>query len=102
MLRRVERLQALVARGEPALVENTDERDVVERCLSIISEASRRLPEDFKAQNTDIDWRGMADLGNVLRHIYDRVSRTELLRILREELEPLRKAVLQLLVEKNS
>lgn len=35
----------------------------VRRCLEIISEASRRLPDELKARHPDIRWRGMADAG---------------------------------------
>jgi uncharacterized protein with HEPN domain len=43
----------------------------VTRCLEIISEASRRLPEEMKARHTHIRWRGMAGAGNVYRHEYE-------------------------------
>jgi uncharacterized protein with HEPN domain len=40
----------------------------VTRCLEIISEASRRLPEDLKARHPEIPWADMAGAGNVYRH----------------------------------
>lgn len=40
----------------------------VTRCLEIISEASRRLPEDLKARHPHIPWGRMAGAGNVYRH----------------------------------
>lgn len=43
------------------------------RALEIISEASRRLPEDLRARHPDIDWRSIRDAGNVYRHTYARV-----------------------------
>ena len=46
----------------------------VERSFEIICEASRRIPDNVKAQQPDIDWRGMLDLGNRLRHAYHRVE----------------------------
>jgi uncharacterized protein with HEPN domain len=45
-------------------------RAATERFLEIISEASRRIPEDIKAQETEIPWQRVADLGNILRHAY--------------------------------
>lgn len=44
------------------------------RALEIISEASRRLPEDFKARNSSIDWVAIAAAGNVYRHEYEAVD----------------------------
>lgn len=46
----------------------------VSRALEIISEASRRLPDELKDRHPEIDWRGLAGLGNVYRHDYDVVD----------------------------
>jgi uncharacterized protein with HEPN domain len=46
----------------------------VTRCLEIISEASRRLPEDLKARHPLIAWKQMAGAGNVYRHDYEDVA----------------------------
>lgn len=45
-------------------------RLAIERLLEIVCEASRRLPDNPKDRNVDIDWRKMIDFGNVLRHAY--------------------------------
>jgi uncharacterized protein with HEPN domain len=47
-------------------------RLAVERLLEIISEASRFIPAELKAKEPGINWRGLADLGNWLRHAYHR------------------------------
>ena len=46
----------------------------VTRCLEIISEASRRLPDELKARNPSIAWKQMAGAGNIYRHDYEDVS----------------------------
>jgi len=46
----------------------------VTRCLKIISEASRRLPDDLKARHSSIEWREMAAAGNIYRHEYEDVA----------------------------
>ena len=46
----------------------------VTRCPEIISEASRRLPNDLKARHPDIGWKQMAGAGNVYRHDYEDVA----------------------------
>jgi uncharacterized protein with HEPN domain len=46
----------------------------VTRCLEIISEASRRLPNDLKARHPAIAWKQMAGAGNVYRHDYEDVA----------------------------
>src|ERR1051326_4957533 len=46
----------------------------VTRCLEIISEASRRLPDDLKARHPALAWQQMAGAGNVYRHDYEDVA----------------------------
>ena len=43
-------------------------RQLVERNIEIISEASRRIPDDLKVEEPDVPWREIAGIGNVLRH----------------------------------
>ena len=47
---------------------------LVERGLEIISEASRRLPDEIKAKHPEIPWPKVAGIGNVLRHNYENSS----------------------------
>ncbi len=44
------------------------------RCLEVISEASRRLPDALKAGHSSIPWRDVAASGNIYRHEYGSVS----------------------------
>ena len=44
------------------------------RCLEIISEASRRLPESIKARHPSIPWKAIAAAGNIYRHEYEEVE----------------------------
>ena len=46
----------------------------VTRCLEIISEASRRLPDALKERHPMIAWKQMAAAGNVYRHDYEDVA----------------------------
>jgi uncharacterized protein with HEPN domain len=46
----------------------------VTRCLEIISEASRRLPDALKVRHPAIAWKQMAGAGNVYRHDYEDVA----------------------------
>ena len=46
----------------------------VTRCLEIISEASRRLPEALKDRHPAIAWKQMAGAGNIYRHDYEDVA----------------------------
>ena len=44
------------------------------RALEIISEASRRLPDELLRRHPEIDWEAVAAAGNVYRHEYDAVD----------------------------
>src|ERR1043165_926824 len=46
----------------------------VVRALEIISEASRRLPDDLLQRHPEIDWAAIAAAGNVYRHEYEAVD----------------------------
>ena len=60
------------------------------RCLEIISEASRRLPEALKARHPSIHWRDMAAAGNIYRHEYEDVAVRGVWDTLSQHLPPLR------------
>jgi uncharacterized protein with HEPN domain len=66
----------------------TDRRKqwLVERGLEIISEASRRLPEEMKARHSIIPWTKVAGIGNVLRHDYEHVAYDVLWRVVQDDL----------------
>lgn len=67
----------------------------VTRCLEIISEASRRLPEAMKSRHPSIAWRDMAGAGNVYRHDYDDVAARHVWHTFTHDLQPLRLVVLE-------
>jgi len=62
----------------------------IERSFEIISEASRHIPDTIKARQPDIDWHGMAALGNRLRHAYHLVDMRLLWEIAERDLPPLK------------
>jgi uncharacterized protein with HEPN domain len=65
----------------------------VTRCLEIISEASRRLPDDLKARHPGIAWRQMAAAGNVYRHEYEDVAAHLIWDTVQQALPPLRTVI---------
>jgi uncharacterized protein with HEPN domain len=80
-----------------------DQRTVfaVTRCLEIISEASRRLPDDLKDRHPSIAWRDLAGAGNIYRHDYEDVSAQQVWDAVQIDLPPLRIAVEQELAALN-
>jgi uncharacterized protein with HEPN domain len=62
----------------------------VVRALEIVSEASRRLPADFKDRLPEIDWPAIAASGNVYRHEYEAVDEALIWHTARHDLGVLR------------
>lgn len=60
--------------GPDELQNDTRTLYAVIRCLEIISEASRRLPDELKARHPHIIWKQIAGAGNVYRHDYEDVA----------------------------
>jgi len=65
----------------------------VTRCLEIISEASRRLPNELKARHPAIAWRQMAAAGYVYRHDYEDVAAQFVWDTVQHALFPLRAVI---------
>jgi uncharacterized protein with HEPN domain len=68
-------------------------RQLVERNLEILSEASRRLPDELKDHEAAIPWKAIAGIGNILRHEYHETYPTVLWDTCKKDLEPLKQAV---------
>jgi uncharacterized protein with HEPN domain len=65
------------------------------RALEIISEASRRLPDDLRARHPHLPWRAIRDTGNFYRHQYDNVLESYVWTNVHDDLPPLLAAVEQ-------
>jgi uncharacterized protein with HEPN domain len=74
-------------------------RRAVERCIEIVSEASRRLPQNLKDRHEAIPWQKIAGIGNVLRHDYDAVNDPTIWHAATFDLPPLKIVVENLLYE---
>jgi uncharacterized protein with HEPN domain len=68
-------------------------RRAAERCIEIISEASRKIPEDMKARFPDQPWPEISAMGNLLRHEYGRIDDLIIWKIATRSLPELRAAI---------
>ncbi|WP_185969785.1 HepT-like ribonuclease domain-containing protein [Rhizobium straminoryzae] len=64
-----------------------------ERAIEIISEASRRIPEEIQNLRPEIPWPKIRGIGNILRHEYYGLSETILWGVIVDELPKLRVAI---------
>src|SRR5215472_11477270 len=63
------------------------------RCLEIISEAARRLPQSLRNRHRELPWRAIMGAGNVYRHDYDNVAEEIVWRTVQNNLASLLVAV---------
>ncbi len=85
----------VAGRDREAFQNDTRTVFAVIRCLEIISEATRRLPEDLKARHPSIPWRDIAGAGNVYRHDYEEVAAKLVWDTVQLALPPLQAAIAQ-------
>lgn len=91
--------QITAGRDFEAYAADRPTRRAVERCIEIISEASRRVPPHLKDHHPEIPWPKIAGIGNVLRHDYDVVNDATIWHAATVDLLPLKEAVAALLRE---
>ena len=83
----------LSGKSAAALAADNITRAAYERFLEILSEASRHVPDASKAEFPQIEWRQIADLGNVIRHIYHNIDLEILWNIYENDLDSLERVV---------
>ena len=66
----------------------------VARALEIIGEASAKLSEDFRKKHSEIDWRGLKSMRNLLIHEYAYVDAEEVWKACQEDVPNLKDKLL--------
>jgi uncharacterized protein with HEPN domain len=74
-------------------------RRAVERCVEIISEAVRHIPDEMTAKHPSIPWLEVKAIGNRLRHDYQRVDDLVMWRTATRSLPELRVVIAGLIAE---
>ena len=69
----------------------------IERCVEIISEASRFIPEDIKQMHAGVPWAEIRAIGNVVRHDYGHVDNAVIWRIAQKFAPELKRTLLAIL-----
>jgi uncharacterized protein with HEPN domain len=64
------------------------------RALEIIGEASAKLSEDFRERQSEVDWRGMKSMRNLLIHEYAYVDADEVWKACQQDLPDLKAKIL--------
>ena len=59
------------------LEDTTYLQDALIRCLEVLGEATKRLSREIRIAYTEIPWRAMAGMRDVLIHAYDQIDLEE-------------------------
>nr|WP_298096926.1 HepT-like ribonuclease domain-containing protein [uncultured Shinella sp.] len=68
-------------------------RLAIQRALEIISEASRHIPDDLLLPASDVPWKQIRGIGNILRHEYHRIADDVIWAVITDHIAPLKAAV---------
>jgi uncharacterized protein with HEPN domain len=77
----------------PEFLMDTRTVYAVIRALEIISEATRRLPEEIFSRHPHIPWVGIKGAGNIYRHDYEDVLESRVWATVIDALPPLEKVI---------
>ena len=77
-------------------------RSAVERGIEVISEASRHLARELKSPHKEVRWKDIAGIGNVLRHEYQRIDAQIVWKAVKDDLPPLKTALLKMKISFDS
>lgn len=72
-------------------------KSAVERQLQIITEAAKRLGDNAQSLCPGPDWSGFCRMGDILRHGYHKVDDKIVWDTIKDELPPMREAVMKAL-----
>ncbi len=73
-------------------------KSAVERQLQIITEAAKRLGDDAEALCPGPDWKGFCRMGDILRYGYHKVDDEIVWNTVKDELPPMREAIMKALI----
>lgn len=93
----MERIAEYTAGGEQTFLASRLIQDGVIRNLEVIGEATKNLSSELRDANSEIPWRQMAGMRDVLIHDYLKVNLTRVWRTVERDLPPLQAVLCQLL-----
>lgn len=77
--------------------KNTELQDAILRRLAIIGEAAKNIPQDFKNNHPEIQWREILGMRNIVIHEYFGVELGRVWKTVKEDLPLLKKQLKDLI-----
>ena len=82
--------------SENNFYNNTQAQDAILRRLEIIGEAAKGVPQEFRDKYSEIPWKQIAGMRDVLIHEYFGVNLKRALKVVREDLYNLKTKILKI------
>jgi uncharacterized protein with HEPN domain len=82
-------LQYMKGIDQDALAVNYEKQDAILRRITIIGEVTKRLSSEFRQKHSDIPWKKIAGMRDVITHDYDEIDLTEIWTVITENIPEL-------------
>ncbi len=82
-------LQYMKGIDQDALEVNYEKQDAILRRITIIGEVTKRLSSEFRQKHSDIPWKKIAGMRDVITHDYDEIDLTEIWTVITENIPEL-------------
>ena len=102
ILAAIGKIEQYTVGGKSVFLEHEMTQDAVIRQLSIIGEATAKLPAAMKANEPEIPWRSIVGMRNIIIHDYSQIKLQRIWEIVEQDLLPFKKAVDGILHRKNA
>ncbi|HEX9991147.1 MAG TPA: DUF86 domain-containing protein [Chloroflexia bacterium] len=89
----IKKIESYVSIGKPVFMETSHWQDAVIRQLEIIGEATKHISDDLRSQHSEIPWRRIAGLRDVLIHNYMGVDLAAVWEITQKDIPQLKEYV---------
>jgi uncharacterized protein with HEPN domain len=94
-------IAAYTATGRDAFFASKMTRDAVVRNIEIIGEAAKRLPQEVRDRASEIPWKNVAGMRDVIVHDYFAIDDEIVWSVVEKELPKLRSAIARLLAAQD-
>jgi len=88
-----EKIERFTRGGREAFLREELIQDAVIRNLEIIGEAAKRVDDEYRAAHSQIPWRGMAALRDVLIHQYEGIELDRVWTVVERDLPLIKQAI---------
>jgi len=93
----IQKIESFTAEGRSRFLRDAMVQDAVLRNFEVMGEAAKRLDDRYRRAHSEIPWRALAALRDVLIHQYEGVDLEKVWTIVEKQLPELRQAISSLL-----